>query len=61
MGSKPVYIVSGEALDQETVIRLKPKIEDFVENTLCKQFSRSTTLWNLNSKGHFDFKIKFWR
>lgn len=58
--SKKVYEVSGEAMDQETIIRLRPQMEDYVKNDLNKNFSKTKLEWNMNDKTHFNFTIRFY-
>jgi hypothetical protein len=58
--SKPVYKLSGEALDQETIIRLRPKMEDYVREDLGKTFRKTDLKWNMNDKNHFTFTMNFY-
>ena len=55
---EPIHEVSGEALDQETIIRLRAKVEDFVSDTIT--FSRTELFWSMNSDGLFDYVLKFY-
>jgi len=57
---RPVYIIKGEALDQETVIRQRPLIEDYVRTDLKKYFRKTNATWEMNTKGNFDFRIEFY-
>jgi hypothetical protein len=58
--SKPVYKISGEALDQETIVRLRPKMEDYVKQDLGKTFRKTSMRWNMNEKKNFTFTINFY-
>ncbi len=57
---KPIYVLTGESRDQETIISQKPWMEDQVRKEKG-DFSNTTLLWSYNEKGNFDFKIKFWK
>lgn len=57
--NKPIYVVSGEAVDQEKIIELMPQIEDYVREH-HGEFSSRTINWNMNKNNHFDYIIKFW-
>lgn len=57
---KPVYVVSGVAIDQETIIRQRPQIEDYVRVDFKKKFRKTNVKWNMNDDGHFDFRIEFY-
>lgn len=56
---KPVYTVSGEAMDQETIIRQRPLIEDYVRENV-KSFRKTKVVWSMNEKGFFDFSVLFY-
>lgn len=58
MKTKSSYHISGEALDQETIIRLRPQIEDYVKEEFF-DFSSTELYWKLNDKGNFDYEIHF--
>ena len=58
--AKPMYVVSGEAVDQEKIIELLPQIEDYVREN-HGDFDSRTINWNMNKKNHFDYIIKFWK
>jgi len=58
--TKKVYEVSGEAMDQETIIRLRPQMEDYVKNDLKKKFSKTNLEWNMNDKSYFNFTLRFY-
>lgn len=58
--SKPVYKISGEALDQETIIRLRPKMENYVREDLGKNFRKTSMKWNMNDSQNFTFTINFY-
>lgn len=54
-----VYRLRGEALDQETIIRQRGQIEEYlVEDGI--NFSEVELFWNLNHDGHFDFEMVFY-
>ena len=57
---KPFYIIEGEALDQETIIRIRPQIEQYVRDDLKKHFKKTNITWDMNSKGNFNFKLEFY-
>ena len=54
-----VYVVTGEAKDQETIIRQRPQYEDFARS-IGKRFKKTKLVWNMNKKGNFDFKLDFY-
>jgi hypothetical protein len=56
---EPDYIIDGEAKDQETIIRQRSHIEEFVKDTISP-FSRSMLYWNMTEKGTFEFELHFW-
>lgn len=58
--TKPVYVVTGEAKDQETIIRQKHLYEDYVSSTLGKSYSRTELFWNMNKSGNFEFRMDFY-
>jgi hypothetical protein len=58
--SKRVYQVKGDAIDQETIIRLRPKMEDYVREDLSKTFKKTDLKWNMNEKGFFTFTLNFY-
>lgn len=58
--SRKVYELSGEALDQETIIRLRPQIEGYVRDDMGKKFSSTKLTWNMNDNRNFIFKIDFY-
>jgi hypothetical protein len=58
--SRKVYELSGEALDQETIVRLRPQIEQYVREDMGKKFSKTNLIWNMNEKKNFTFKIDFY-
>ena len=57
--SKFSYVLKGEALDQETIIRQRPWIEDYVRESLGKEFSKTKLTWNLMRNGNFKFRLDF--
>lgn len=59
-GKKPVYVVRGVAFDQETVIRQRPLIEDYVRVDIGKKFRKTSVSWDMNKEGNFDFSVEFY-
>jgi hypothetical protein len=57
---RPIYTITGEAIDQETIIRQRPMIEDFVRENTKKHFRKTSVKWNMNSKGNFNFTVEFY-
>ena len=57
---KKVYAVTGEAMDQETIIRLRPQMEDYVKTDLNKNFSKTKLEWNMNNNSNFTFTLQFY-
>lgn len=57
---RPVYTIKGEALDQETIIRQRPIIEDYVRENSGKHFRKTFVKWDMNDKGNFNFSIEFY-
>lgn len=57
---RPVYTVRGTALDQETIIRQRSLIEDYVKTDMKKTFRKTSVTWNMNKDGNFDFSIDFY-
>jgi len=57
---RPVYTINGIALDQETIIRQRPLIEDYVRENSGKRFRKTSVKWNMNDSGTFDFNIEFY-
>lgn len=57
---KPVYTVKGVAIDQETIIRQRGMIEDYVRQDMRKKFRKTSVSWNMNDSGNFDFSIEFY-
>ena len=57
---RPVYTVRGTALDQETIIRQRSMIEDYVKHDMKKKFRKTSVSWNMNDSGNFDFSIDFY-
>lgn len=57
---RPVYTITGIAIDQETVVRQRPQIEDYVRENSGKHFRKTSVRWNMNKAGNFDFTIEFY-
>ena len=57
---KPVYIIKGEAIDQETIIRQRPIIEDYVRTDMKKFFKKTNMVWEVNEKENYNFRIEFY-
>jgi len=53
------HIMSGEAKDQETIIRQRDYIEEIVRETVGN-FTSSKLYWNMTPRGTFEFEIHFW-
>ena len=53
-------MINGTAIDQETIIRQRSYIEDYVRENSGKQFRKTNVKWNMNDQGHFDFTIEFY-
>jgi hypothetical protein len=53
-------VINGTAIDQETIIRQRSCIEDYVRENSGKQFRKTNVKWNMNDQGHFDFTIEFY-
>jgi hypothetical protein len=58
--AKSVYQVSGEAKDQETILRLRAKMEDYVKTDLGKNFSTTSLRWNMMENQNFSFTLDFY-
>lgn len=57
---RPIYVINGVAIDQETIIRQRPLIEDYVRENSGKSFRKTSVKWNMNPDGNFDFSIEFY-
>jgi hypothetical protein len=57
---KPVYTITGVAIDQETIIRQRSQIEDYVRENSGKEFRKTSVRWNMNKAGNFEFSIEFY-
>lgn len=57
---RSIYTVSGTAIDQETIIRQRPMIEDYVKVDMRKSFKKTSLSWDMNDKGNFNFTIDFY-
>jgi hypothetical protein len=58
--AKRLYRLDGVALDQETVIRLRPKIESYVKDDLGISFKTSSMRWEMLENSSFKFHIDFY-
>jgi hypothetical protein len=58
--AKSVYQVSGEAKDQETILRLRAKMEDYVKTDLGKNFSTTSLRWDMMENQNFSFTLDFY-
>ena len=56
---KTVYVVKGIALDQQTIDRQRPQIEDYVREDLKKKFRKTSVSWEVNKDKTLDFVIEF--
>jgi len=58
------HCVSGEAVDQETILRQRPEIEEYVKKTIG-EFARTELYWNLKEEGvgdsPFVFELHFYK
>lgn len=57
---RPVTVINGEAIDQETIIRQRPLIEDYVRHDMKVKFRKTKVFWDMNNKGYFNFSIEFY-
>lgn len=57
---RPVHVINGTAVDQETIIRQRSYIEDYVRENSGKKFRKTNVKWNMNNQGNFDFTIEFY-
>lgn len=57
---RPVLVITGEAIDQETIIRQRPQIEDYVRENMKTKFRKTKVFWDMNKKGYFDFSVEFY-
>jgi len=55
--SDKVWILRGEAKDQETIIRQRPWYEDELR-AMGKVFSKTKLHWSMNKKGNFSFSLE---
>lgn len=58
--SDKVYILRGEAKDQETIIRQRSWYEDYVRENMHKDFARTDLRWDMNKNGNFTFSLHFY-
>jgi len=56
---EPDHIIDGEAKDQETIIRQRSHIEEFIADTMGP-FSKSKLYWDMTNRGTFHFELHFW-
>lgn len=52
------YVLVGEAVDQETIIKQREWYEDHVRDNIT-DFSKTELKWNMRKNGNFSFKLKF--
>ena len=57
---KPIYVVRGTAIDQETIVRQRPLIEGHVRDEMRKKFRKTSISWDMNKDGTFDFSVEFY-
>lgn len=55
----PDHIVDGEAKDQETILRQRPTIEEYIADTIGP-IERTKLYWNMTDRGTFEFALHFW-
>lgn len=55
----PDHVVDGEAKDQETILRQRPSIEEYIAETYG-DIERTKLYWNMTEKGTFSFELHFW-
>lgn len=53
------YVLRGEAVDQETIIRQRSWYEDVVRDAGTK-FRKTWLEWDMNKSGNFEFKLSFY-
>lgn len=51
-----VFVLRGEAKDQETIIRQRSWYEDELR-AMGKVFSKTKLYWQMNKKGNFSFQL----
>ena len=59
MKTSSKHVERGTARDQETIVSIRPRIEDYVREDLKIDFARTKLFWNMNKKGTFNFEIHF--
>jgi hypothetical protein len=52
------HMVDGTALDQETIIKQRMQIEDYVRDNVIR-FDRTELYWNRTDDGAFEFQLHF--
>jgi len=56
------YVVEGEAVDQETVVRLRPKIEQYMRDEEGLDFDMTDLYWEFDEgKSLFRYEIHFFK
>jgi hypothetical protein len=55
-----VHTITGRALDQETVVRILSKIEDYARETERIKFDRIDYSWDYADDGVLDYKVCFY-
>ncbi len=59
--ANPDHVVDGEAADQETIIRLRPYIEEYVKES-WGDFDHSDLFWECNvEKMTFNYQLYFYK
>lgn len=57
---RPILVITGEALDQETIIRQRSYIEDYVRENMNANFRKTKVFWDMNDSGNFSFSVEFY-
>jgi hypothetical protein len=57
--SKINYVLTGEALDQETIVKQRSWYEDHVREHIT-DFKETKLRWNMRKNGNFSFKLEFY-
>ncbi len=55
----PYYVLDGEAIDQEAIIKLRPLIEEEVVKEFG-EFEYTELFWNMLDNGMFWYKLNFY-
>jgi len=59
-GRRPVYTIRGTTLDEETIIRQRSYIEDYVRENSGKKFRKTSLFWSIDKDGVSSFSIEFY-